>query len=134
MQTPNGSGSFDFKMCIRDSNKMAAALISDGVYEDTISSFIRGLDQNELCNKISGGLPRFFKDTHGLLKEAKVKVNENIDSNKLNQVSFRVTISLSHNFKMFISKVKGDDKLKFTIDEAEISDEDAVKQIRKRCV
>ena len=113
------------------SNKMATALISDGFYEDTISSFIRGLDQNELCNKISGGLPRFFKDTHGLLKEAKVKVNETIDGNKLNQVSFRVTISLSHNFKMFISKVKGDDKLKFTIDEAEISDEDVVKQIRK---
>lgn len=115
-------------------HKMASSLLSDRVYEDTISSFVKGFDQNALCNKISTGLPRFFKDTHGVLNGTKIKVNERIDSDKLTPVSFRVFIALNSSLRISLRKEKGSDKVTFTLGEAEINDADMAVVERKPTV
>lgn len=112
-------------------NKMASLLVSQGSYEDDVSAFIKMPDQIELCNKISTGLPRFFKDTRNVLKGAKILVNENTDHDKFAHVSFRVRLNLNAGLRLCIEKNKGSSKIKFWFDEIEIDDEDLKKQNKK---
>ncbi|MEP9233013.1 AAA family ATPase [Enterobacter hormaechei] len=111
--------------------KMASALVTNGVYEDDISAFIKIPDQIELCNKISAGLPRFFKDTHNVLKGAKVFVDDKNDYKKFIPVHFRVTIPLTKGLRLIIAKVKNSSNISFTIDEIEINDESLTRLEKK---
>lgn len=111
--------------------KMASTLVSEGVYEDDVSSFIKAPDQTALCDKISNGLPRFFKDTNGVLSGARVHVDENNDNKNLLPIGFRVTIPVNAGYSLLVSKVKNDRKIKFSIDEIEINDEDGARTYKK---
>ncbi|ELY2768848.1 AAA family ATPase [Cronobacter malonaticus] len=111
--------------------KMASTLLSNGFYEEDMSVFIKIPDQIELCNKISAGLPRFFKDTHNVLKGAKVFVNDSNDYKKFIPVSFVVSIPLTKGLRLVISKSKSSSNIKFSLEEIGINDEDLTKQSKK---
>ncbi|MBM7213578.1 hypothetical protein JTY67_14705, partial [Morganella morganii] len=97
--------------------KMASALVSNGFYEEDMSAFIKIPDKIELCNKISAGLPRFFKDTHNVLKGAKVFVDDSNDYKKFILVNFRVSIPLTKEIRLVIAKVKNSSNIRFLLEE-----------------
>ncbi|MBA5197800.1 ATP-binding protein [Pectobacterium aroidearum] len=105
--------------------KMAVTLLSEMSYEGSLSSFIKPKNQTVLCEEISNNLPKFFKDTNNVLKGVKVCVNENSNDNKnLISKNFAYSIGLNAGYRLIISKLKDEDKIKFTIKESEIIDED----------
>jgi len=106
------------------SMKMATSLNANGFYEDEMSAFIRLPNQTELCNKISNGLPRFFKDTHNVLKNSKIHVHETNSLDKFMPLNFKVTISLAQGTRLAVIKGMHSSKIKFVIEETGIDDED----------
>ncbi|MEM8447834.1 AAA family ATPase, partial [Morganella morganii] len=111
--------------------KMASALVSNGFYEEDMSAFIKIPDKIELCNKISAGLPRFFKDTHNVLKGAKVFVDDSNDYKKFILVNFRVSIPLTKEIRLVIAKVKNSSNIRFLLEEIGINDESLTKKTKK---
>lgn len=111
--------------------KMASMLNSHGVYEDDMSAFIKIPDQIVLCDKISNDLPGFFKDTHNVLKGAKIHVDDNNNLEKFIPVSFKVTMRLNKEIRIAIIKEKNSSKIKFLLEETEIEDEGSNKKEKK---
>ncbi|MCK7021133.1 AAA family ATPase [Enterobacter kobei] len=111
--------------------KMASTLVASGFYEDDMSAFIKIPDQIALCNKISAGLPRFFKDTHNVLNGAKVFVDDNNDYKKFIPVVFRVTMPLTKGLRLTISKKRNSSNIRYDIEEIGINDEDLSKVEKK---
>lgn len=105
-------------------SKMASSLLADRVYEDDMSAFIKAPNQKDLCEKISHELPRFFKDTNDVLKDARVHVSDINKNSKLSAISFHASILLNVKTRLAILKQANDDKIKFMIQGVDIKDEE----------
>ncbi|HEM8140783.1 TPA: AAA family ATPase [Providencia rettgeri] len=100
------------------------AIVDDDLIENLVNykniekcynEFFKIPNQNELCRSISNNLPKFFKDTTGMLSNASIEVKDEADIFDINNVSFSWILNVSERVSLKASKVKNDDRIKLEL-------------------
>lgn len=109
-------------------SKMAAEVYANKRFSADFSALIKIPNQKQICEDISTELSKFFKDTSGILNNAKISASDIDEQRDIELVSFRVRVALSDTGHLNIEKKKGSRDVCFDISSLEIDDRsDSVK-------